>query len=123
MRLYYSQVPNFEFVDQIQNNKHSKFTRTKADFCYFQKMGKHLKHLRAEKAKVKLKKTLPKGQNVTDTSFKVKKIIIAEQLPDHAGVPLTSKHQTLQVSQVPNNTYKQIYFSMCDYVKHFIVPT
>ncbi|KAL0279956.1 UNVERIFIED_CONTAM: hypothetical protein PYX00_001396 [Menopon gallinae] len=44
-------------------------------------MGKYKKKLRAEKAKVKLKKKkLPKGQNITDTSFKVKKIITVEQL-------------------------------------------
>ncbi|EZA46928.1 Testis-expressed sequence 10 protein-like protein [Ooceraea biroi] len=51
-------------------------------------MGKghrHMKHLKAEKAKVKLKakksaNKLPKGLNVTDTSFKVKKILIREQL-------------------------------------------
>lgn len=44
---------------------------------------RHLKRLKSEKAKVKLKKSknqLPKGLNVTDTSFKVKKILIREQL-------------------------------------------
>jgi len=60
-------------------------------------MGKHLKKLRAEKAKVKLKKKLPKGQNITDTSFKVKKIVLAEQLPDHSGQVVTAKQQTLKV--------------------------
>ncbi|XP_066992048.2 testis-expressed protein 10 homolog [Anabrus simplex] len=44
-------------------------------------MGKHKKQERKEKSKVKLKaKKLPKGQNITDTSFKVKKIVIREQL-------------------------------------------
>lgn len=45
--------------------------------------GQHLKRLRSEKAKVKLKaktKHLPKGLNVTDTSFKAKKILIRGQL-------------------------------------------
>lgn len=48
-------------------------------------MGKghqHMKKLKSEKAKVKLKgsKHLPKGTNVTDTSFKIKQIVIREQL-------------------------------------------
>ncbi|XP_070151670.1 testis-expressed protein 10 homolog [Polyergus mexicanus] len=49
------------------------------------KNHRHLKRLKSEKAKVKLKakksiNQLPKGLNVTDTSFKVKKILIREQL-------------------------------------------
>ncbi|KAH1018196.1 testis-expressed protein 10 homolog [Dendroctonus ponderosae] len=44
----------------------------------------HKKHIRAEKAKTKLKQPkttfLPKGQNVTDTSFKVRPIVLQEQL-------------------------------------------
>lgn len=45
--------------------------------------GHHRKALRKEKSKVKLKakKTvLTKAQNVTDTSFKVRKIVLREQL-------------------------------------------
>jgi hypothetical protein len=45
--------------------------------------GHHKKFIRKERAKVKLKakKTvLTKAQNVTDTSFKVKKIVLKEQL-------------------------------------------
>lgn len=43
--------------------------------------GSHKKKLRAEKAKVKLKGAkLPKGLNVTKTEFKVRKILIREQL-------------------------------------------
>lgn len=53
-------------------------------------MGKHKKFLKAEKAKVKLKATKLKGpQNVTKTDFKVRKIVITEQLKNvqikHAG--------------------------------------
>ncbi|XP_059621917.1 testis-expressed protein 10 homolog [Phlebotomus argentipes] len=45
--------------------------------------GKHKKALRSEKAKVKLKGAkLPKGLNITKTDFKVKKILIREQLKD-----------------------------------------
>ncbi|XP_036144393.1 testis-expressed protein 10 homolog isoform X2 [Monomorium pharaonis] len=49
------------------------------------KNHKHLKRLKSEKAKVKLKakksvERLPKGSNVTNTLFKVKKILIREQL-------------------------------------------
>ena len=50
-------------------------------------MGKnhrHKKQLKSERAKVKLKgsktKFLPKGQNVTNTNFKIKQIVIQEQL-------------------------------------------
>ncbi|KAL6418477.1 hypothetical protein ACFW04_012061 [Cataglyphis niger] len=49
------------------------------------KNHKRLKRLKSERAKVKLKAKksihqLPKGLNVTDTSFKIKKILIREQL-------------------------------------------
>lgn len=45
------------------------------------KNNRHKKQLKSERAKVKLKgKTLPKGTNVTNTTFKVRKIIIGEQL-------------------------------------------
>lgn len=44
-------------------------------------MGNHKKFLKSEKAKIKLKGTKLKGpQNVTKTDFKVRKIIINEQL-------------------------------------------
>lgn len=44
-------------------------------------MGKHKKFLKSEKAKVKLKdRKLPKGLNVTKTEFKVRKIVLREQL-------------------------------------------
>uniref|UniRef100_A0A1B6L904 Pre-rRNA-processing protein Ipi1 N-terminal domain-containing protein n=2 Tax=Graphocephala atropunctata TaxID=36148 RepID=A0A1B6L904_9HEMI len=59
-------------------------------------MGKsgYKRFKKQEKAKVKLKgkKTiLPKGQNVTDTTFKVKKIIVKEQLKEHGEHELLSK--------------------------------
>lgn len=45
--------------------------------------GNHKKNIRAEKAKVKLKGAkLPKGLNITKTDFKVKKIVIREQLAE-----------------------------------------
>lgn len=48
---------------------------------------RYQKFLKAEKAKTKLKgkkdKELPKGTNVTKTNFKVKKIVIKEQLKKH----------------------------------------
>lgn len=44
-------------------------------------MGKHKKFLKSEKAKVKLKGNKLKGpQNVTKTDFKVKKIVLTDQL-------------------------------------------
>lgn len=67
-------------------------------------MGKsgYKRFKKQEKAKVKLKanKTLlPKGQNVTDTNFKVKKIIVKEQLKQHGEQELlTKKHLNMKVS-------------------------
>lgn len=53
--------------------------------------------MKSEKAKVKLKtkkeKHLPKGLNVTDTSFKVKKIVIREQLKQHDDTEILSKRK------------------------------
>lgn len=54
------------------------------------------KHKKAEKAKVKLKghatKFLPKGKNITNTTFKVRKIVLQEQLKTHdESQPLTKK--------------------------------
>ncbi|XP_031848527.1 testis-expressed protein 10 homolog [Nomia melanderi] len=58
---------------------------------------KHLKHLKSEKAKVKLKakktKQLPKGLNVTHPTFKVKKIVIREQLKQHDDSEILSKRK------------------------------
>ncbi|XP_046488568.1 testis-expressed protein 10 homolog [Neodiprion pinetum] len=63
-------------------------------------MGKghrHQKNLKSEKAKVKLKtkttktKHLPKGLNVTDTSFKVKKILIRDQLKTQNETDIVSR--------------------------------
>lgn len=47
---------------------------------------RYQKFLKSEKSKTKLKskiKDLPKGTNVTKTNFKVKKIVIKEQLKKH----------------------------------------
>lgn len=46
-------------------------------------MTRHRKFIKSEKAKTKLKgNKLPKGLNVTKTDFKIKKIIIREQIKD-----------------------------------------
>ncbi|XP_047119984.1 testis-expressed protein 10 homolog [Schistocerca piceifrons] len=58
------------------------------------KKNRSKKFEREEKSKVKLKKKqlLPKGQNVTDTTFKVKKIVIREQLKAPSSEePLSSR--------------------------------
>ncbi|XP_017797787.1 PREDICTED: testis-expressed sequence 10 protein homolog [Habropoda laboriosa] len=61
------------------------------------KGNKHLKHLKSEKAKVKLKakktKHLPKGLNVTNPTFKIKKIVIREQLKQHDETEILSKRK------------------------------
>ncbi|OAD55725.1 Testis-expressed sequence 10 protein like protein, partial [Eufriesea mexicana] len=58
---------------------------------------KHLKRLKSEKAKVKLKtkkaKHLPKGLNITEPTFKVKKIVIREQLKQHDETEILSKRK------------------------------
>lgn len=54
---------------------------------------KHAKHLKSEKAKVKLKnktKQLPKNLNVTNTSFKAKQIVVQEQLKHHDNTEILS---------------------------------
>ncbi|XP_043599134.1 testis-expressed protein 10 homolog [Bombus pyrosoma] len=77
---------------------------------------KHLKRLKSEKAKVKLKakktKHLPKGLNVTDPSFKVKKIVIREQLKQHDETDILSKRklnikELLSRLQHHNSTVRQ----------------
>ncbi|XP_014228514.1 testis-expressed protein 10 homolog [Trichogramma pretiosum] len=60
------------------------------------KNNRHKKQLKSEKAKVKLKganKFLPKGTNVTDASFKAKKILIREQLKEHEGDQILSRRK------------------------------
>ena len=64
---------------------------------YISMGGRHKKFVRKEKSKVKLKakKTvLTKAKNVTDTNFKVRKIVLREQLK--TGVP------ELQTKRKPN---------------------
>lgn len=84
------------------------------------KSAKHKKEFRKEKNKIKLKLTaratrpkigknkktishktqfLPKGLNVTDTSFKSRKIVLPDNLrPDEdSGIPLTKRKQTFKV--------------------------
>lgn len=53
---------------------------------------RYQKFLKSEKAKTKLKgkKDLPKGTNVTKTNFKVKKIVIKEQLKKHGDAEALS---------------------------------
>lgn len=61
---------------------------------------RHQKFLKSEKSKTKLKakkKDLPKGTNVTKTNFKVKKIVIKEQLKKHGkNEALSSKKLNLK---------------------------
>ena len=64
-------------------------------------MGKNQRHkklLKSEKAKVKLKtkgskQPLPKGLNITDASFKVKKIVIREQLKQQEETQVLSRRK------------------------------
>ncbi|KAF3421246.1 hypothetical protein E2986_05235 [Frieseomelitta varia] len=58
---------------------------------------KYLKRLKSEKMKTKLKakktKHLPKDLNITDPSFKVRTIVIREQLKQHDKVEILSKRK------------------------------
>lgn len=66
------------------------------------KKNRSKKFLREEKSKVKLKKKLlPKGQNITDVSFKTKKIVIREQLKSKESGELLS-HRKLNVKVIVN---------------------
>lgn len=64
-------------------------------------MGKnhrHMKNLKSERAKIKLKTSkksnqLPKGLNVTNTSFKSKKIVIQEQLKQQDSTEVLSRRK------------------------------
>lgn len=73
------------------------------------KNNRHKKNIKSEKSKVKLKQTkaklLPKGQNITDTTFKVKKIIIKEQLKEHEQSEILSRRKL--------NVKVFIYFFLC----------
>ena len=61
-------------------------------------MPKHKQFLKSEKAKIKLKGAkLPKGLNVTKTDFKVKKIVIREQIQDNFNPDGSIKHQNIKV--------------------------
>lgn len=69
------------------------------------KAQRHKKVLRSEKAKIKLKaksapktKFLPKGANVTDVNFKVKPIVIREQLKMNADESWTRRKLSYKVS-------------------------
>lgn len=83
-------------------------------------MGKNQRHqkaLKSEKAKVKLKtkkglNNLPKGLNITDTTFKAKKIIIREQLKQHEESEILSRRklnikELLSRLQHHNSTVRQ----------------
>lgn len=66
-------------------------------------MSRHRKFVKSEKAKTKLKgNKLAKGLNVTKTDFKIKKIIIREQIKDTTliedGAEIRS--QNIKVSKV-----------------------
>ncbi len=77
------------------------------------KSAKHKKEFRKEKNKIKLKLTfkteksarkkgslLPKGLNVTDTSFKTKKIVLPDNLrpTEDSGIPLSNRKQSFKVN-------------------------
>ncbi len=80
------------------------------------KNHKRLKRLKSEKAKVKLKaKTvhqLTKGLNATDTSFKVKKILIREQLKQRDETEVLSTRK-LNID-VRNSVYNIFFIFMLD---------
>lgn len=63
-------------------------------------MTRHRKFLKAEKAKTKLKGAkLPKGLNVTKTEFKVRKIVIPEQLKDKSSLNQTLSRKLYSVKE------------------------
>lgn len=83
-------------------------------------MGKHKKFLKSEKAKVKLKGTkLKEAQNVTKTDFKVRKIIITEQLKNvqELGVGTRKKHAVNDcVSRLKNSSSAEAISNLKDII-------
>lgn len=71
-------------------------------------MTRHKKFLKSEKAKTKLKGAkLPKGLNVTKTEFKVRKIVIRDQIKEPTIVDGTIVRSNIKVNTV-QGTYLQI---------------
>lgn len=61
-------------------------------------MTRHRKFLKSEKAKTKLKSAkLPKGLNVTKTEFKVRKIVIRDQIKEPTIVDGTIVRSNIKV--------------------------
>lgn len=93
-------------------------------------MGKHKKFLKSEKAKVKLKGNTLKGpQNVTKTDFKVRKIVITEQLKNvqvkQAGTRKThsindclARLKNSSSAEVISNLKEIILYQPDDFQKH-----
>ena len=83
-------------------------------------MGKHKKFLKSEKAKVKLKGTkLKEAQNVTKTDFKVRKIIITEQLKNvqDFGVGARKKHTVKDcISRLKNSSSAEAISNLKDII-------
>lgn len=86
-------------------------------------MSRHRKFVKSEKAKTKLKgNKLAKGLNVTKTDFKIKKIIIREQIKDTTliedGAEIRS--QNIKVSKVEtdfdNTSSKLTFFNLAGIV-------
>ena len=90
------------------------------------KSTKHKKEFRKEKNKIKLKLSalplkserkkkgvfLPKGLNITDTSFKSKKIVLPDHLrpTEESGLPLTKKKQTFKVCILQKMSFESYCF-------------
>ncbi|XP_070504203.1 testis-expressed protein 10 [Chironomus tepperi] len=85
-------------------------------------MGKHKKFLKSEKAKVKLKGNKLKGpQNVTKTDFKVRKIILTEQLKNVQQIESgeRKKHNINDVlARLKNSTSPEVISNLRDIILH-----
>lgn len=84
-------------------------------------MGKHKKFLKSEKAKVKLKGNKLKGpQNVTKTDFKVRKIVISDQLRNVQEVKGERKTHSVQdcLTRLRNSTSVEALSNLRDIVLH-----
>ncbi|KAL7020118.1 hypothetical protein ACKWTF_011377 [Chironomus riparius] len=85
-------------------------------------MGKHKKFLKSEKAKVKLKGNKLKGpQNVTKTDFKVRKIILTDQLKNVQQIESgeRKKHNITDVlARIKNSTSPEVISNLKDIILH-----
>lgn len=86
-------------------------------------MSRYKKFIKSEKAKTKLKGAkLPKGLNVTKTDFKIKKIVIREQIRDTSVIEdgAVIRSQNIKVSSIKMFRIDQIVMTLTQFLGTFV---